>query len=112
MNRDARTMLIRKDETYGFGATACVSSSAQTRRNRHMLSIFAAALSTAVLAVMAAVMPLSPATAGTLPAYIAQMPDKLGVTAVAAVSLSAAACALVLVAPTIASRKGRRCKRP
>jgi hypothetical protein len=103
-------MLIKKDETYGFGAAACVSSSAQKRRNTHMLSFFAAALSTAVLAVMVAVVPISEAITGTLPDHVFHVTHNLGVAAATAFSLSTAVCALMLLAPTIASRKFRRRK--
>ena len=111
MNRDVRTMLIKKTETdslYGFGAVACDGKSAQKRKNTHMLTFFAAALSTAVFAVMVAVLPIDPATAGPLLNQAGAAPNTLGVAAIAAFAFSTIVCAVMLVVPVVASRKSRR----
>lgn len=104
-------MLIKKTETdslYGFGAVACAGNSAQKRRNTHMLSFFAAALSTAVLAVMVAILPIDPATASPLLNQAGTAPHSLGVAAIAAFAFSTIVCAVMLVVPVLASRKSRR----
>lgn len=104
-------MLIKKNETdslYGFGAAASDGNSAQNRRNTHMLSFFAAALSTAVLAVMVAITPIGPATASPLLLQAGIAPDTLGVAAIAAFCFSTILCGFMLVAPVLASRKSRR----
>lgn len=110
MDRDVRTMLIKKHETdgmYGFGAVANETSTAQKRRNTHMLSLFVAALCTAVIAVVAALWPINAADASPLLAQVSHAPDNLGIAAIAVFLLSVALCALVLMAPVLATRKSR-----
>jgi hypothetical protein len=103
-------MLIKKIETdslYGFGAVARDGNSAQKRRNTHVLSFFVAALSTAVLAVMVAVLPIDQATASPLLNQAVNAQHTLGVAAIVAVCLSTIVCAVMLVVPIVASRKSR-----
>lgn len=104
-------MLIKKDDTdglYGFGAVSREANTAQLRRNTHMLSLFAAALSTAVIAVMIALLPISAAAASPLVNNIGTSANDIGVAAMAAFSLSTTVCAIMLVAPVLSSRKCRR----
>ncbi len=104
-------MLIKKTETdslYGFGAVARDGNSAQKRRNTHILSFFAAALSTAVLAVMVAVLPIGRATASPLLSQAVNAQHTLGAAAIATFAVSTIVCAVMLVAPVLASRKSRR----
>lgn len=111
MNRDARIMMIKNDETdglYGFGAAARTGVCAQKRRNTHMLSFFVVALSTAVLAVLAAVLPMGAATASPLLTQAGNAPHTLGVAAIAAFCLSTIVCAVMLIVPVLASRRSRR----
>jgi hypothetical protein len=103
--------LIKYNETdslYGFGAVARDGNSAQIRRNTHMLSFFAVALSTAVLTVMVAVLPIGQATASPLPNQAVNAPHTLGVVAIAAFGLATFACAIMLLVPILMSRKSRR----
>ncbi len=112
MNRDARIMYIKKDETdglYGFGSGARENKCTRKRRNTHVLSFFAAALCTAVLAVMVAVLPIiGPAVASPLLNQVENGPHDLGVAAIAAFSFSTIVCAAMLMIPVLASRKSRR----
>ncbi|MEO1158857.1 MAG: hypothetical protein AAFW74_00175 [Pseudomonadota bacterium] len=104
-------MLIKNDQTdglYGFGAAARAGVGAQKRRNTHMLSFFVVALSTAVLAVMVAVLPIGAATASPLLTQAGNAPHTLGVAAIAAFCLSTIVCAIMLVVPILASRRSRR----
>jgi len=104
-------MLIKTEETdglYGFGAVAGDGHTAQKRRNTHVLWFFAVALSTAVLAVMNAVLPVGQATAGPLPDQVVNAPHTLGVAAIAAFGLAAFACAVMLLVPALLSRTSRR----
>ena len=112
MNRDARIMYIKKDETdglYGFGSGARENKCTQKRRNTHMLSFFAVALCTAVLAVMVALFPvIGPATASPLFNQAENGAHDLGIAAIAAFSFSTIVCAAMLMIPVLASRKSRR----
>ncbi|MEO9873325.1 MAG: hypothetical protein ABJM26_08550 [Anderseniella sp.] len=104
-------MLIKSSETdglYGFGAAARDGNSAHNRRNTHMLSFFAVALSTAVLTVMVAVLPIGQATASPLPNQAGSAPHTLGVAAIAAFGLATFACAIMLLVPVLLSRRSRR----
>lgn len=104
-------MLIKTEETdglYGFGAVAGDGNTAQERRNTHVLWFVAVALSTAVLAVMIAVLPVGHATAGPLPDQVVNAPHTLGVAAIAAFGLAAFACAVMLLVPALLSRASHR----
>lgn len=100
-------MLIKNSETdglYGFGAAASDGNAAHNRKNTHMLSFFVAALSTAVLAVMMAIVPIGSAIAGPLLLRVGITPGTLGVAAITALCVSAIVCAVMLVVPVLASR--------
>jgi len=104
-------MFIKKDHTdglYGFGAAAREANTAQIRRNTHTLSIFAAALSSAIIAVMFALLPINAATANPLVNIMGTSANNIGVVAMAAFSLSATVCAIMLLAPTLNARNCRR----
>ena len=90
---------------YGFGAAAREDNCAQKRRNTHILSFLAAALCTAVSAVMVAISPVDPATASPLLNQAESAPSTLGVAAIAAFALSTVVCALTLAVSVLASRK-------
>jgi hypothetical protein len=103
-------MLIKNSETdglYGFGAAAREGNSAHNRKNTHMLSFFVAALFTAVLAVMMAIVPIGSATASPLLLRVGITPDTLGVAAIGAFGVSTILCAFMLVAPVLVSRRSR-----
>ncbi len=104
-------MYTKKDQTdglYGFGAGARETKCTQKRRNTHILSFFAVALCTAVLAVMVAVLPVNgPAMASPLLNPTDSAPHDLGVAAIAAFSFSTIVCAALLMIPIVASRKSR-----
>ena len=104
-------MLIKNEETdglYGFGAVSREANTAQLRRNTHMLSLFAAALSTAVIAVMIALLPISTAAASPFFDNIATSADNIGIAAMAAFLLSTTVCAIMLIAAVTRPRKCRR----
>ena len=108
-------MFIKNDDTnglYGFGAVSREANTAQLRRNTHMLSLFVAALSTAVVAVMFALLPISTAAASSFVSSTGTSVHTIGVAAMAAFSLSTTVCAIMLIAPTLNSRKcrHRRCR--
>lgn len=103
-------MFIKKDHTdglYGFGAVAREANTAQIRRNRHTLSLFAAALSTSVIAVMFALLPLNTAVAHPYVSIIGTSADNVGVAAIAAFSLSTTVCAIMFLALLCNSRHSR-----
>ncbi len=104
-------MFINKDHTdglYGFGAAAREANTAQIRRNTHALSLFAAALSTSIIAVIFALFPVNTATANPLASFMATSADNVGVAAMAAFSLSTTVCAIMLLALVCSSRNCRR----
>ena len=99
-------MLIKRDDIdrlYGFGAVSHEANTAQLRRNKHMLSLFAAALSTAVIIVMIALLPIT-ATSSFFnnPGTSAHT---LGVAVTAVFLLSITVSAIMLAALGPSSRK-------
>jgi hypothetical protein len=93
---------------YGFGATAPEAHVAMRRRRAHVLSLFAVALSTAVIALIILLLPAGSAEASPLVTQAVQAPNSLGYTAVAAFGFSTAMCAALLLAPTLFFRKKNR----
>ena len=99
-------MLIKRDDVdglYGFGAVSREANTAQLRRNTHMLSLFAAALSSAVITVMIALLPIT----ATSPLFNnpGTSAHNLGVAVTAVFLLSITVSAIMLAAPVLSSRK-------
>lgn len=104
-------MLIKNEETdglYGFGAVSREANTAQLRRNTHMLSLFAATLSTAVFAVMIALLPINSAAASPFVDNVTASADNIGVAAMAAFLLSTTVCVIMLMAVVFRPRKSRQ----
>jgi hypothetical protein len=104
-------MLIKKDDIeglYGFGAVPRDGNAAMKRNNTHVLSLFAVALCAAVLTVVVAVLLVGQATASPLLNQTVDVPQTLGVAAIAAFGLATFACAVMLLMPVLISRKFHR----